>query len=463
MRRTLINISQFPLELTLCLFLLILRLMVYECSCIEKFVTMSFWLLSSCAILYKVRTQASKRRSIWYILTTIVCVAYVLVSDYFHWMSENTASCLLCVSVVILYSSCKARDFNSFSEFHIGLLSDIAKALIICIFVMVICEYVEHHLFDFCKDEDEFICSCIYTPSTISSFISVSIFVLLFCHFQTTKSEKRLRIVENIVYWIILTLSAVVLVTLLCGLIYNRKCNNCLIYAIIVYLFSLSLILSINRFTAKIIKGLLLLINALAALSLLVYIIVGKPYFDTHYLFLFPVAGMLLLQFNLYKKEKRNFKRAFVFAGLIATIPFLVFYMVKDIKLMHKKYMIDKFAEKYGLASNFGIVGEKKIPLEALMDKEFNTFREDCYILWEKKLLYAYDNVLDEYQIANDSVTVKSYLYNYHYKSTQKFSFEEWNSLPADFNNSDDIERIMEKNRNKELEPQLPITKDSKF
>lgn len=396
---------QFPIEIIFCI-IAILSYIFPDCSFLfGKGDYGESWLIFSCALAYTARNAEyfKKHRLYWYVSVGILCPLLYALCPMIHIFSSNTILSLPFLGFACVLSCCKQDDFfNSYRN----LTNNIIKTFV-CWVVITIALIFANAIFNI--DTYRVLPTCI--------------FVLLFCFFQNKEEYKSNQRWNKLIFILNIGISVIALTELLWIVMvdqnsmrrYGNSLYSYLDDTVFLFIVSLHCLLISMPYNKKVFKIISQIANLIAIIALVYFsIILNKEevYHDLIWRILFACA-LLIAHFFIFIKSNRDVRKSFLVSTFAIVSAFIICSACYDIYINIYKEKVKNFADKYELTrhSAYGqIERNKKIPIEALKDPDFQEFMDNREKLFSLKC-FTYDTnyqtVKTKYSVTADSVIIE--------------------------------------------------------
>lgn len=396
---------QFPIEIIFCI-IAVLSYIFPDCSFLfGKGDYGESWFLFSCALAYTARNAEyfKKRRLYWYVSVGILCPLLYALCPMIHIFSSNTILSLPFLGFACVLSCCKQDDFfNSYRN----LTNNIIKTFV-CWVVIAIALIFANAIF------------------SIDAYrvLPICIFVLLFCFFQNKEEYNSNQRWNKLIFILNIGISVIALTELLLIVMVDqnpmRRYGNCLysyledtVFLFIVSLHCLLISMPYNKKVFKIISQIANLIAIIAFVYVSIILNKEEVYHDLIWRILFACA-LLIAHFFIFIKPNRDVRKSFLVSIFAIVSAFIICSACYDIYINIYEEKVKNFADKYELTrhSAYGqIERNKKIPIEALKDPDFQEFMDNREKLFSLKC-FTYDTnyqtVKTKYSVTADSVIIE--------------------------------------------------------
>jgi|GEM_PF-1011291 len=396
---------QFPIEITFCI-IAILSYIFPDCPFLfGKGDYGESWFLFSCALAYTARNAEyfKKHRLYWYVSVGILCPLLYALCPMIHIFSSNTILSLPFLGFACVLSCCKQDDFfNSYRN----LTNNIIKTFV-CWVVITIALIFANAIFNI----------------DIYRVLPTCIFVLLFCFFQNKEEYNPNQRWNKLIFILNIGISVIALTELLWIVMVDqnpmRRYGNCLysyledtVFLFIVSLHCLLISMPYNKKVFKIISQIANLIAIIAFVYVSIILNKEEVYHDLIWRILFACA-LLIAHFFIFIKPNRDVRKSFLVSIFAIVSAFIICSACYDIYINIYKEKVKNFADKYEMTrhSAYGqIERNKKIPIEALKDPDFQEFMDNREKLFSLKC-FTYDTnyqtVKTKYSVTADSVIIE--------------------------------------------------------
>lgn len=396
---------QFPIEIIFCI-IAILSYIFPDCSFLfGKGDYGESWLIFSCALAYTARNAEyfKKHRLYWYVSVGILCPLLYALCPMIHIFSSNTILSLPFLGFACVLSCCKQDDFfNSYRN----LTNNIIKTFV-CWVVITIALIFANAIFNI--DTYRVLPTCI--------------FVLLFCFFQNKEEYNPNQRWNKLIFILNIGISVIALTELLWIVMvdqnsmrrYGNSLYSYLDDTVFLFIVSLHCLLISMPYNKKVFKIISQIANLIAIIALVYFsIILNKEevYHDLIWRILFACA-LLIAHFFIFIKSNRDVRKSFLVSTFAIVSAFIICSACYDIYINIYKEKVKNFADKYELTrhSAYGqIERNKKIPIEALKDPDFQEFMDNREKLFSLKC-FTYDTnyqtVKTKYSVTADSVIIE--------------------------------------------------------
>lgn len=396
---------QFPIEIIFCI-IAILSYIFPDCSFLfGKGDYGESWLIFSCALAYTARNAEyfKKHRLYWYVSVGILCPLLYALCPMIHIFSSNTILSLPFLGFACVLSSCKQDDFfNSYRN----LTNNIIKTFVCWVVIAIVLIFA----------------NAIFNINTYR-ILPTCIFVLLFCFFQNKEEYNPNQRWNKLIFILNIGISVIALTELLWIVMVDqnpmRRYGNCLysyledtVFLFIVSLHCLLISMPYNKKVFKIISQIANLIAIIAFVYVSIILNKEEVYHDLIWRILFACA-LLIAHFFIFIKPNRDVRKSFLVSIFAIVSAFIICSACYDIYINIYKEKVKNFADKYELTrhSAYGqIERNKKIPIEALKDPDFQEFMDNREKLFSLKC-FTYDTnyqtVKTKYSVTADSVIIE--------------------------------------------------------
>ena len=396
---------QFPIEIIFCI-IAILSYIFPDCSFLfGKGDYGESWLIFSCALAYTARNAEyfKKHRLYWYVSVGILCPLLYALCPMIHIFSSNTILSLPFLGFACVLSCCKQDDFfNSYRN----LTNNIIKTFVCWVVIAIVLIFA----------------NAIFNTDTYR-ILPTCIFVLLFCFFQNKEEYNPNQRWNKLIFILNIGISVIALTELLWILMVDqnpmRRYGNCLysyledtVFLFIVSLHCLLISMPYNKKVFKIISQIANLIAIIAFVYVSIILNKEEVYHDLIWRILFACA-LLIAHFFIFIKPNRDVRKSFLVSIFAIVSAFIICSACYDIYINIYKEKVKNFADKYELTrhSAYGqIERNKKIPIEALKDPDFQEFMDNREKLFSLKC-FTYDTnyqtVKTKYSVTADSVIIE--------------------------------------------------------
>lgn len=396
---------QFPIEIIFCI-IAILSYIFPDCSFLfGKGDYGESWLIFSCALAYTARNAEyfKKHRLYWYVSVGILCPLLYALCPMIHIFSSNTILSLPFLGFACVLSCCKQDDFfNSYRN----LTNNIIKTFVCWVVIAIVLIFA----------------NAIFSTDTYR-VLPTCIFVLLFCFFQNKEEYNPNQRWNKLIFILNIGISVIALTELLWIVMVDqnpmRRYGNCLysyledtVFLFIVSLHCLLISMPYNKKVFKIISQIANLIAIIAFVYVSIILNKEEVYHDLIWRILFACA-LLIAHFFIFIKPNRDVRKSFLVSIFAIVSAFIICSACYDIYINIYEEKVKNFADKYELTrhSAYGqIERNKKIPIEALKDPDFQEFMDNREKLFSLKC-FTYDTnyqtVKTKYSVTADSVIIE--------------------------------------------------------
>ncbi len=394
------RIFQFPVEIFFCI-IVVLSHFFPDCSFLwGKGGYGDSWFLFSCELAYTVRTAEyfKSQRLYWYVSVGILCPILFALCSHYNIFSKDT-TLLPALGFACVLSSCERDNFFiSYRKLTNNIIKTYACWIIIGFAIIVVIDPFD-------------------IPKIITSYC---IIVLLFCYFQTGK-ENSSNSRFDYIYIINILISVIALVGLLWLVLdeaydlenqIHRRRYTYLDDTVILFVVSLHCLLISTPYKKKIFKFTTQVAN-LIAIIVLAYIsifLIKRHEINLNYIWRILLScAMLIAHFFIFIKPNRDVRKSFLVSIFAIVSALIISSVCYGIYINIYKEKVKAFAEKYELIRH-SIIRNKKIPIEALKDPDFQEFMEN-----RKKLIslgcFTYESdpqiIKTKYSVTADSVIIE--------------------------------------------------------
>lgn len=396
---------QFPIEIIFCI-IAILSYIFPDCSFLfGKGDYGESWLIFSCALAYTARNAEyfKKHRLYWYVSVGILCPLLYALCPKIHIFSSNTILSLPFLGFACVLSCCKQDDFfNSYRN----LTNNIIKTFVCWVVIAIVLIFA----------------NAIFNIDTYR-ILPTCIFVLLFCFFQNKEEYNPNQRWNKLIFILNIGISVIALTELLWIVMVDqnpmRRYGNCLysyledtVFLFIVSLHCLLISMPYNKKVFKIISQIANLIAIIAFVYVSIILNKEEVYHDLIWRILFACT-LLIAHFFIFIKPNRDVRKSFLVSIFAIVSAFIICSACYDIYINIYEEKVKNFADKYELTrhSAYGqIERNKKIPIEALKDPDFQEFMNNREKLFSLKC-FTYDSnyqtVKTKYSVTADSLIIE--------------------------------------------------------